>query len=113
MKSRRLFLGNEVSDAANGMDFHLSAALGQLFAQPMDVDLDRVRGDVAGQAENVIFNQLFGDNTVLAAHEDFKHRRLARGEDLRLVTDESLPAFGIECEVGDLQRASEQLARAT
>src|SRR5436309_3125109 len=45
--SRRLFLGNEVSDAANGVDLHLGAAVGQLLAQAMDVDLDRIGRDVA------------------------------------------------------------------
>jgi len=49
MKSCRLFLGYEVSDTANGVDLHLGATLGQLFAQAMDVDLDRIRGDIAGQ----------------------------------------------------------------
>ena len=95
------------------MDLHLGAALGQLFAQPVDVDLDRIRGDIARQAENVIFNQLLGDHAILATHEDFEHGRLTRGEDLRFLIDESLPTFGIKREVGDLQRASEQLARAT
>jgi hypothetical protein len=56
MKSCLLFLGYEVSDTANGMNFHLGAMIRQLFPEAMDVDLDRIRGDIAGQPENVIFN---------------------------------------------------------
>src|SRR3984893_16063400 len=77
----------------------------------MDVDFDRVRGDVAGQSKNVILDQLLRDNAILAAHQEFKHRRLARRQDLRFVIDECLAAFGVECEVRNLKRASEQLAR--
>src|SRR6516165_5530143 len=111
MKSCRLFLGYEVSDTANGVDLHLGATLGQLFAQAMDVDLDRIRGDIAGQSKNVIFDQFLGDDAILAAHQEFEHRRLARRQDLRFVIDECLAAFGVECEVRNLKRASEQLAR--
>src|SRR5215831_2550144 len=96
--SRRLFLGNEVSDAANGVDLHPGAAVGQLLAQAMDVDLDRIGRDVTRQPENVIFDQLLRDDAVLAAHQQFEHGRLAGGENLRLVIDKCLPAFGIECE---------------
>src|SRR6516162_9754785 len=110
MKSCRLFLGYEVSDTANGVDLHLGATLGQLFAQAMDVDLDRIRGDIAGQSKNVIFDQFLGDDAILAAHQEFEHRRLASRQDLRFVVDECLAALGVECEVGNLKRASEQLA---
>src|SRR5215471_7253750 len=112
MKSCRLFLGYEVSDTANGVDLHLGATLGQLFAQAMDVDLDRIRGDVAGQPENVIFNQFLRDNAILATHQEFQHRRLASRQDLRLVVDECLTALGVECEVRNLERAAKQLAGA-
>src|SRR5215831_10520684 len=113
MKSCRPFLGYEVSNTANGVDLHLGATLGQLFAQAMDVDLDRIGGDVAGQPENVIFDQFLRDDAVLATHQQFEHGRLAGGENLRFVVDECLPAFGIECEVRNLQRAPEQLAGAS
>src|SRR5262249_20252586 len=110
MKSRRLFLGYEVSDAANRVDLHLRAALGQLFAQAMDIDLDRIRGDIAGQTENMVLDQFFRDNAILAAHQEFEHGSLAGCKELWLVVDERLPAFRIECKVRNLQRASEQLA---
>ena len=57
MKSCRLFLGYEVSNTANGVDLHLSATIRQLFPEAMHVDLDRIRGDIAGPPKNVIFNQ--------------------------------------------------------
>jgi hypothetical protein len=84
-----------------------------LLAQAVDVDLDRIGRNVTRQPENVIFDQLLRDDAVLAAHQQFKHGRFAGGENLRLVIDECLPAFGIECEVGNLQCAPEQLAGAS
>src|SRR5262245_47995170 len=110
MKSCRPFLGYEVSNTANGVDLHLGATLGQLFAQAMDVDLDRIRGDIAGQPENVIFDQFLRDDAVLAAHQEFEHRRLASRQDLWFAVDERLAALGVERDVRNLQRASEQLA---
>src|SRR5215475_3892329 len=105
MKSCRLFLGYEVSDTANGVDLHLGATLGQLLAQAMDVNLDRIRGDIAGQPENVIFNQFPRDNAILAAHQKLEHRGLACGQDLRFAVDECLSTLGVECDVRNLKRA--------
>src|SRR5215471_5885464 len=76
----------------------------------MDVDLDRVRSDVAGQPKNVILDQFLRDNAILPAHQQLEYRRLARRQDLRFVVDECLTALGVECEVRNLKRASEQLA---
>src|SRR5215510_15284488 len=110
MRSRRFFLGYQVADTADGVDLHLGAALGELLAQTMDVDLDRIGGDLAGEAENLILDQLLGHDPVLAPHQHLEHRGLARGQHMRLVVDKGLPAFSVERQVRDLQRASEQLA---
>src|SRR5579872_5795146 len=64
-----LFLGDEIADAADGMDRHFGAAVGQLLAQAMDVDLDRVGSDVAGKAEDMILDLLLRDHPSLAAHQ--------------------------------------------
>jgi hypothetical protein len=60
----------------------------------------------------VIFDQFLRHDAILASHQQFEHGRLAGGEKLRLLVDECLPAFGVECEVRDLQCAPEQLAGA-
>src|SRR5262249_16039214 len=110
MKSRRLFLGYEVSDAANRVDLHLGAALGQLFAQAMDIDLDCIRGDIAGQTENMVLDQFFRDNAILAPHQEFEHGSLAGCAELWLVVDERLVALSIEWKVWNLHGTCEQLA---
>src|SRR5712691_2510433 len=74
-----LAFGDKVSDTANGADFDLGAALGKLFPKAMDIDLDRIRGDLAGQPEDMIFNQFFRDNAVLAPHQELEHRGLTGG----------------------------------
>jgi hypothetical protein len=43
----------------------------------MDVDLDRIRGNIAGEPKNVIFDQFLRDNPILATHQEFEHGRLA------------------------------------
>src|SRR5436309_14796599 len=79
----------------------------------MDIDFDGIRGDITGQTENVVFDQLLRNNAILAAHQEYEHGRLARREDLRLLIDKRLPTFRIECEVRNLQRASQQLPGTT
>src|SRR5476651_154834 len=104
------FLGNEIADAAHGVDLNLGAAIGELFAQTMDINLDGIRGDIVGKPEEMIFNQPLWDDAALAAHQKFEHRRLTGGKHLRLIVNIYLPALGIENEVGNAQRAAEQLA---
>lgn len=42
----KLFLGDEISDAAHGMDLHPGAFIGELLAKPVDIYLDGIRRDV-------------------------------------------------------------------
>jgi hypothetical protein len=53
-----------------------------------------------------------GRDAVLAPHQKLKHRDLARGQYLRLVVDEGLPALGVEHEICNPQRTPEQLVLA-
>ena len=89
-----------------------AVAVGELLAQAMDVDLDRVGGDLAGMSEDVILDLLLGDHAALAAHQQFEHRGLACRQHLWLVVDRGLAVLRVEGEVGDLQARAEQLARA-
>src|SRR5262249_34677783 len=95
-----LGFGEEGADAADGVDFNVGATLGELLAKTMDINLDRVRGYLAGQAKNMVFDQLLGDHAILAPHQELEHGGLAGGQDVRPVVDEGLPAFGVEREVG-------------
>src|SRR5271168_1971453 len=61
-----LFLGDEISDPTDGMDLDLGALVGQLLAQPMNIDLDGIRGDVAGEPEDVILDLLLRHHASLA-----------------------------------------------
>src|SRR5262245_56620939 len=108
-----LLLRDQVTDAANGMNLHLCTALGKLLAQPMDVNLDRIRCHVAGMSEDVVFDLLLGDDAALAAHQELQHLGLAGREELGLVVDRGLPIPGGEFEIGDAQIAAEQLAWPT
>src|SRR6476619_2781428 len=78
----------------------------------MDVDFDCVGSNLPRQPKNLIFDQLLRDRAAFPAHQEFENGRLSGRQDLRFVIYEALPAFGVECEIGNLKRASEQLARA-
>src|SRR5262249_38580927 len=103
-------LGNQVADAAHGMNFNLGAPLRELFAEAMDVDLDGIRGDFAGESKNMILDQLFRDHMPAAPHQQLEPGGLAGRQNLGPVVDICLAAFGVEREVGDVKRAAEQLA---
>jgi hypothetical protein len=105
-----LLLCDEVSDPPNGVDLDPGATLRKLFAQTVNVDFDRIRCDFSGVAEDVILDLLLGDHTPPAAHQQLQHRGFAGRQQLRLVIDRGLPVLGIEFEIGDAQRASEQVA---
>src|SRR5260370_21440242 len=81
------FLCDEVSHSTDGMNLDLGAALRKLLAQPVNVDLDRVRGDLSGMPEDMIFNLLLANHASLAAHQSLKHRCFAVRKYLRLVVD--------------------------
>src|SRR3982074_1029863 len=63
-------------------------------------------------SENLIFDEFFRHDAVLAPHQELQHRSLAAGQDLWFVIDECLPAFGVERQIAYLQRTPEQLARS-
>src|SRR5579871_3596692 len=84
-RSTLLFLGDQVAHTANGVDLDLGAALEQLFAQPVYVDLDGIRPDLAGMTEDVVLDLLLGDDASLAAHQEFEHRGFARRQHLGLI----------------------------
>src|SRR6185312_16264727 len=98
------FLSDKVAHAANGVHLDPGAALGQLLAQAVDIDL-------AGMPEDVVLDLLLGDDASLAAHQKLEHRGLARRQHLRLVIDRGLPILRVEGEVGDAKARAEQLAR--
>src|SRR5262245_47289936 len=102
-RSTLLFLGNEVADAAHGMDLNLGAAVGELFAKAMNVNFDGIRCDFVGESEKLILNQPFRNDTALPSHQKLEHRGFARGKDLRLIVDVGLSALGVEYEIGDVQ----------
>src|ERR1700759_315498 len=83
-RSTLFFFGDEVADPADGMHGDPGAAVGKLLAQAMDIDLDRVGGDLAGMAEDMVFDLLLGDHASLAPHQQLQHCRLAGGQHLRL-----------------------------
>src|SRR4030088_2228997 len=112
MKSCHLFLRQEIRDTANRVDLYLRSPLEKLFSETMDVHFDGIRGDVTGLPKNVIFDQFLGDDAVSTTHQKFEDRRFAGRQNLRFVVDECLSAFGVECEIRNLKRTSEQLARA-
>src|SRR6476620_6382037 len=91
-----LLLCDEVAYSPNGVNLDLGAALRKLFAQPVHIDLDRVRRDFFRMSEDVILDLLLGDHTPLAAHQQFQHRGFAGRQHLRLVVNRGLPVSGIE-----------------
>src|SRR5271165_4240005 len=105
-----LVLRDQVAHAANGVDLDLGASVRQLLAQAVDIDLDGVRADVAGMAVDVVFHLLLGDDAPFAAHQQFEHGGLAGRKHLRLLVDRGLSALRVELEIGDAERAAEQLA---
>ena len=84
----------------------------KLLAQAMDIDLDRVRGDLAGMSEDVVLDLLLGDHASLAAHQELEHRGLAGREHLRLIVDRGLPVLRVEREIGDPQANCRATGRA-
>src|SRR3977135_2754519 len=112
MRSYCLLLRHEISDTANGVDLYLGPPFEQVFSETMDVYFDGIGGDVTGQSKNVIFDELLGDDAVPTTHQEFEYRRFSRRQHLWFLVDECLSAFGIECEICDLKRASEKLAGA-
>src|SRR3954467_6504258 len=110
IRATLFLLGHEIADATDGVDHDLGAVLGELLAQPRDVDLDRVGGDLAVEAEDVVLDVLLRHHPPLPAQQDLEDRGLARGDDARLVVDEDLAAFGVIDKVGEAQRAAEQRA---
>src|SRR5438445_10720209 len=107
---RLLALSEKVPHTAYGVDDDIGAMIGELLAETMDIDFNGIGCDLGGQSENLVFDQLFRHHAVLATHKEFEDRRFASGQDLRLFVDERLPAFGVEHDVADMQRTSEQLA---
>src|SRR5262245_26920110 len=87
-RSTLLVLRHDVAQAADGVDLHLGAAVGELLPQAMDVDLDCIRRDIAGDAENLVFHQLLRNDIALAPHQELEHRGLTGREDLRVFVDE-------------------------
>src|ERR1700744_5462681 len=67
-----LFLSDEIADATNGVDRYLGTPVGELLAQPVNVDFDGIGSDVAGKAEDVILDLLFRDHPALAAHQQLE-----------------------------------------
>src|SRR5262249_1958973 len=61
-------LGEEIADTAYGMDDDAGAVLGKLLAKAVNIDFDGIGGDLAGESENLVFDQLFRHNAVLAPH---------------------------------------------
>src|SRR6266581_4002321 len=107
-RSTLFFLRDEVADAANSVNLNPRAVLRKLLAQAVDVDLDRIRGDLAGMPEDMVFDLLLGNDAPLAAHQQFEHGGLAGRKQLRLVVDRGLPVSRIEFEIGDAKIALEQ-----
>src|SRR6202020_3376223 len=99
-----LLLCDEVSYSPNGMNLDLGAALRKLFAQTVDVDLDRIRCDFSRVSEDVIFDLLLGNHTPLAAHQQLQHRGFARGQQLGLVIDRGFSGSCVGFEIGGGQR---------
>src|SRR5215469_6261056 len=111
-RSTLFFLRDQVTHAANGVHLDPGAALGELLAEAMDIDLDGVRGDLAGMSENMVLDLLLGDDAALAAHQKLEHRGFARRQHLRLVVDRGLAVLGVESEIGDAKARAEQLSGA-
>src|ERR1700730_8360700 len=105
-----LFLCDQVPHSTNGMDLDLGAPLRKLLAQTVNVDLDRVGGDLARVSKDVVLNLLLGNHAPFAAHQELEHRGFARRQNLGLVIDGGLPVSCIEFEIGDAQRAAQQIA---
>src|SRR5258707_3307148 len=109
--STLFFLRDEITDAANGMNLDLGAALRKLLAQAVDIDFDRIRCDLAGMSEDMVLDLFLGDDASFAAHQEFEHRDLARRKELGLIVDRGLPVSRVEFEIGDAKIAVEQVAR--
>src|SRR6266576_1467274 len=61
-----LGLGEQISDTAYSMDHDVSALLGKLLPKAVNIDFDGIGGDLTGESKNVVFDQLFRHNAVLA-----------------------------------------------
>ena len=72
-------LHHHIADAANGADLDLCTNVQELFAQTMYINLDGIGGDISGQAEDLIFEKLLGNDVALAAQKQLKHRDLSGG----------------------------------
>lgn len=108
----RFFLGHQVADPAHGMDLHRGTGVGQHLAQPVNVDLHRIRADIARQPEQVVFEQALGGHIAAAPEQDLEHRCFAGGEGPHRAVDDHLPPLGIERHVAEGQAPAEQVAGA-
>ena len=78
----------------------------------VDVDLDRIRADIARQAEQVVLEQALGGHVAAAPEQDLEHRRFAPEKGSHRAVDDHLPPLGIERHVAEGQPPAEQVARA-
>ena len=68
---------------------------------PRQVSEDGVRANLAGQAEQMIFEQPLGRHVAAAPKQDLEHRGLARGKRPHGALDGDLPALGVERHVAE------------
>src|SRR6516162_11449131 len=90
---------DQVADATQRVDLHRSVDFGEVLAQSMYVDLDRVRPDLLRQPVEIVGEQIFGDDPSAAPQQLLEHRDLARRKEDRLVDDEYLAGHGVERQV--------------
>jgi hypothetical protein len=53
-----LFLGDEISDTAYGMDLHPGALIGELLSETMNIYFNSIRRDVSRKPEDMILDLL-------------------------------------------------------
>src|SRR5271166_3993196 len=104
------FLGDQVTDTAQGVDMDRGADFGEVLADPMNIDLYRIRADFLRQPIEIVFQQRLGDDPSAPAQQMLEHGDLARREENRLVSDKHLAGDGVERDVAQLQGDAEEVA---
>src|SRR5215469_16471057 len=111
-RTTSLLLGDQIADASQCVDLHSSSGMGQLLAQPVHIDFDRVRPGFLRQPIEIVCQHRLRDDASTAAQQKFEDSDLARRKEYRLIPDKGLAGRRIEGDVAELQSHTEKIARS-
>ena len=90
---------------------YASAPSGKLLTQAIDIDLNGVGASVLSLSKQLVLKISLWHDLTMTLHQQLQQVCLALRKDLRPAIDEDLSTPGIECQVADVNRATNKLCR--